>query len=77
MELAGDAGQGLDKIQSSYGEQRDAIINYVKGQNGLNQSDDLVKITVSHSNLKVLATSIYSHHLSGYGVSGKVHRTSL
>merc|ERR1711998_86381 len=52
MELAGDAGQVLDKIQSSYGEQRDAIINYVKGQNGLNQSDDLVKITVSHSNLK-------------------------
>merc|ERR1712022_46829 len=52
MGLAGDAGQVLDKIQSSYGEQRDAIINYVKGQNGLNQSDDLVKITVSHSNLK-------------------------
>merc|ERR1712010_182261 len=52
MELAGDAGQVLDGIQNSYGEQRDAIINYVKGENGLNQSDDLVRITVSHSNLK-------------------------
>ena len=53
MELAGDAGQVLDGIQNSYGEQRDAIINYVKGETGLNQSDDLVRITVSHSNLKV------------------------
>jgi len=42
----------LDNIQYSSGEQRDAIINYVKGETGMNQSRDLVRINVSHSNLK-------------------------
>jgi tubulin-folding cofactor B len=51
--LGGDGvKQVLDQVQYSSGETRDAIINYVKGETGMNQSDDLVRITVSHSNLK-------------------------
>eukprot|EP00658_Telonema_sp_P-2_P044012 TRINITY_DN3188_c0_g1_i10.p1 TRINITY_DN3188_c0_g1~~TRINITY_DN3188_c0_g1_i10.p1 ORF type:complete len:303 (+),score=94.72 TRINITY_DN3188_c0_g1_i10:126-1034(+) len=40
------------QVQYSSGEVRDAIIGYVQGDTGMNQSDDLVRINVSHSNLK-------------------------
>jgi len=42
----------LDSVQYSAGEARDGIIGYIKGSTGMNQSTDLVRLNVSHSNLK-------------------------